>query len=469
MVEAWTTRFPLTSVVEKLRQFKFNPDRGWKPNEEFLPPPLLTNHVLPFNWGWHQNPHIIQTVNQATGEAALLNRSVSRKFQIEYLSNDAEDTPKVPPLPVPNDPELLSLIGSLNAALEERPLWTRRALSNRVGNSPYLYLLKHALQHVGYQFKGGPFRDAVIKFGVDPRSDPKYRKYQTVFFKLYEEEEKGPFRKWHDNRSTYLSKRTKLVDLTTHLFDGKSLTLDGKIWQFCDITDPYLAQLVKNSPVCKDFNSAGSGYFYNGSWAKIRAVMKLKLTAIRLGKTIDDEDFEKTIHRVPDIVEDNQRASSRISVPVPDIKLTAAERQKLEDTGFGSLGGSKWKSDAKSNARKSRLRDRRMNEKKTNAKEAHRSGSQGNMGPSTGTSALDPALMFSGTDVEVKNMGRAEFREYLDAYDEEFGPDDEGYGDSDLDDYRSQDEDEEGHGSDGAGGTDLSRSYTPRAEPAAGK
>lgn len=467
----WSTGFLLTCLVEKLRQFKFNLSKGWKPNEEFVPPPVLTNHVLPFNWGWHQNPHIIQTVNQATGEVGLLNRSRSRKFQIEYLSHDAEHTPTAPPTDIPDDPELLSLIDSLNEALEERPLWTRRALSNRVGHSPYLYLLKPALQYVGYQFKGGPFRDAVIKFGVDPRSDPKYRMYQTIFFKLYEEDDdKGPFRKWHDNRTTNFTKRTRLTNLTTHVFDGKSLTLDGKIWQYCDITDPYLVQLIQNAPVCKEFNSNGPGYFYSGSWSKIRAVMKLKLTAIRLGKTIDDEDFENTIHKIPDIVDDPKKANVIINVPVPDIKLTEEEFQKLEEAGFGNLGGNKWKTDGKGNARKIRLRDQRINERRTRTTEHDRSSAQRSMTPTTDMPTLDPALRFSGQDqvggVEAKDMGREQFRQYLDAYDEEYGPDDEDYGDSDLDDYQSQDEDDEGNGSDGADGPDFSRSNVPRTEPA---
>lgn len=381
----------------------------------------------------------------------MLNRSLSRKFQIEYLSHDAEDTPNGPPSDIPNEPEMLGLIGELNEALNERPLWTRRALSNRVGNSPYLYLLKPALQYVGYQFKGGPFRDAVIKFGIDPRLDPKYRMYQTIFFKLYEEEEKGPFRKWHDNRSMYLSKGTKLTDLTTHLFDGKSLTLDGKVWQFCDITDPYLVHLIQNAPVCSEFNSAGSGFFYNGSWAKIRAVMKLKLTAIRLGKTIDDAEFEQLIHRVPDIVEDNKKTSNRIGVPVPDIKLTDTEREKLKATGFSALGGSKWKSDLQGNARKSRLRDRRANERKAKAQEADRGSTPRDVLPSIETPNLDPALARErgaggiGQGVQVRNVEREAFGDYLDAYDEELDPDDDDYGDreSDIVNYGSQDDENE--------------------------
>ena len=450
VIQPYNAQLLLMILVENLRKFKFNPAMGWKPQDEILPPPLLTNHVLPFNWGWHQNPNIIQTVDQETGETGLLNRSRSRKFQIEYLSHDAEDTPTGPPPSIPNDPDLVSLIGELNEALNERPVWTRRALSNRLGNSPNLYLLKSALQYVGYQFKGGPFRDAVIKFGIDPRSDPKYRMYQTIFFKLYEEEEKGPFRRWRDNRSGYLAKRAVLTNLTTHLFDGKSLTLDGKIWQFCDITDPYLAQLIQKAPVSKEFSSKGCGFFCNGSWSKIRAVMKLKLTAIRLGKTIDDAEFEKVIHRVPDIVEDNRKESSRIAVPLPDIKLTDEERKKLEATGWASMGGSKFKTDAQGNARKARLRDRRVQEKRVKEQAENRSASQDVL-PSVETPSGDPALALDGTSrveqsVELTNMGKEELGEYLDAYEEEeLGPKDvdSGEGESDIEDYGSHDEDEE--------------------------
>jgi general transcription factor 3C polypeptide 5 (transcription factor C subunit 1) len=466
--------------VDKIRQFKFNPERGWKKNEELIPPPILTHHVLPFNWGWHQNPNIIQTVNQTTGESALLNRSRSRKFQIEYLGHNAEDTPQKSPFEVPNDPDLQKLIIELKEALEERPLWTRRALANRIGNSPQFYLFKFALQYVGYQFKGGPFRDVVIKFGIDPRTDSKYRMYQTIFFKLYEEEEKGPFRKWHDNRSISLSKRTKLKDLTTHLFDGKSLTLDGKVWQFCDITDPFLANLIKNAPVCHEFSSTGDGYFYNGSWAKIRAVMKLKLAAIRLGKTINDADFD-VIHKIPDIVEDNKKISNKIGVPLPDIKLTDEEREKLRAKGLGSLGGSIRRGDAKGKARKTRLRDRHAGERRAKSLEAQKAGGLPSLLPSIGTSVLDPALSrvdphgVDGVDQDVQ-AGNGEGMEAGDDMDidddEDSGLEDEdsddvdGDGESDLDDDRLRGADEEGNGSNVEDVTDYSKYYIPRVAPA---
>lgn len=441
--------------MEKIRQFEFDPSRGWKKNEEIVPPPVLTNHVLPFNWGWHQNPNIIETVNEATGESGLLNRSKSRKYQIEYLSHNVENTPKKSPFPVPDDPDLQKFVKELQEALDERPLWTRRALANHLGNSPYLYMFKSALQYVGYQFKGGPFRDAVIKFGIDPRNDPKYRDYQTIFFKLYDEDEKAPFRKWQDNRPTGISKRTKRTDLTTHLFDGKSLTLDGKVWQFCDITDPLLAKLVRTAPVADQFDTGGAGWFNNGSWAKIRAVMKLKLTVIRLGKTIEDEEFEAVIHKVPDIIDANKKMGHRIGVPLPDIKFTDAEREKLKAGGISGFGGSKWKTDFQGHARKLRLRDQRVAERKALAEGLH--ATQDLMPSIEMSEAGSPLIQDGGRRSRGGDQGvqpgtaeGAEVGNYSDLDDEdESNFEDEDFDDGESDDDRSLGDEDEGNGSDG--------------------
>ncbi|CZR69071.1 related to TFC1 TFIIIC (transcription initiation factor) subunit, 95 kD [Phialocephala subalpina] len=324
----------LAGNADKLREFKLDPSRGWKPNEDFLPGPILTTHTIPFNWGWHQNPNIFEETDQATGQVKLVNRQGVKKTKLEYLSKDTSSIPMGPHMSDPIDnPELLQLIMDLRQALEERPLYTRRALVNRVGSSPDLYLFKDALQHVGYQFKGGPFRDCVIKFGVDPRSDPKYRQYQTLFFKLYEEEEKVEGMQWKDVRTSYnISKKgaTK-EDRESHIFDGKTLVLDGKIWQMCDITDPLMARLVEDSPYRDKCDNDMDGWFPEGSMAKIRAIMKVKLVGVRIQKDLRDEDFANALAH-PDFVPG--RTSKRIYVPVPDIRLTPAEIEDLKQRGL---------------------------------------------------------------------------------------------------------------------------------------
>ncbi|RDL36349.1 uncharacterized protein BP5553_05701 [Venustampulla echinocandica] len=320
----------LTGQVDKIRQFALKPERGWRKNDEFMPPPAMSSQSLPFNWGWHQNPHVQPEIDETTGKEVLRNRSKAKKAMVDYLAYDAASIPHTHPYGMPEDADLQALVGEIEAVMEERPIWTRRALTNRVANSPFLYQIRHAFRYVGYQFRGGPWRDAIIKFGVDPRSDKKYRSYQTMFFKLFDEEEKHTGRVWHDVRTGYsVSKRNAhdKINQTTHLFDGKSLTLDGKIFQVCDVTDPLLAQLMRDAPYSDTCDPRSDGWFVNGAWAKIKAIMRTKLTAVRLGKEVPDDAFKISLS-MPDIVPG--RNSRKLHIPVPDIGITEEEMKELK-------------------------------------------------------------------------------------------------------------------------------------------
>ncbi len=155
--------------------------------------------------------------------------------------------PRVPTEAPSELPDLGSLhpltqqtVRRLRELLEERPLWTRRALSNQmsVGGA----VLKYAWQYSGYMFRSGPWRDSLVKFGVDPRSDPKYRIYQTLTFQL---PSNGKDAQWRGERTRYRKyKRGKLRNRNSHIFDGKNVSLDGKVWQVCDIMDPLLKGLL---------------------------------------------------------------------------------------------------------------------------------------------------------------------------------------------------------------------------------
>jgi general transcription factor 3C polypeptide 5 (transcription factor C subunit 1) len=291
----------------------------------------MTNHTLPFNWGWHQNPNIAEEFDPVTGKSVLTNSSRLVKPKMEYLNHYMESVPQGPSRQIPDDPPLQELINELTIAYNERPIWTRRAVINRVSHSSRLYLIREALPYIGYRFKGGPFRDAIIKYGVDPRKDRRFRKYQTLYFVLQEEEDRVTGTPWQDPRTAItISKKTgKKTDATTHLFDGKNLTLDGRLFQMCDVTDPLLARLIRDAPVRQEFEPEYDGWFYNGSIAKIKGIMKAKLLALRNGKEVEDEDFKAALE-TPDIVPN--RLAKQIAVPVPNMKLTASAIQKLRES-----------------------------------------------------------------------------------------------------------------------------------------
>jgi general transcription factor 3C polypeptide 5 (transcription factor C subunit 1) len=206
-------------------------------------------------------------------------------------------------------------------------------LTNRVGFSRTLHLLRAALHYVGYQFTGGPFRDCLIRYGLDPRKEKKYRIYQTFFFKIYDDVEKTPDRLWHDVRPPYtLAKRSgEEINSTSHIFDGKNLTLDGKVWMACDITDPLLAQLIRDAPYRSVCETSRDGWFFNGTMAKIKAVMRMKLIAIRVQKQLPLDFFEGAL-ATPDIVL-AKPTSKGIVIPMPGIILTEAKIASLRKQG----------------------------------------------------------------------------------------------------------------------------------------
>ena len=301
-----------------------------------MPPPAHTNQTLPFNWGWHQNPQLSMEVNQVTGETTLIHSAAVRKSKVDYVPADILSVPQSSPYEIPEDPGVRAVVAKLTEALNERPVWTRRALGNRIGHEKLPVSILKALHHVVYQFKGGPFRDAVIKYGIDPRTDKKYRNYQTVVFQIYDEEGKGFLKQWKDVRTNVpLSKNVVREDPTTHIFDGKTLALDGKIWQLCDITDPLLVRLINTSTLRDEYEPKSDGYFSNGAWAKIHAIMRTKLIAIRAHATLTDSDLEDAIN-VPDVHNDNRKESRYISVPVPDIRLAGTAAVQMVEDGEDS-------------------------------------------------------------------------------------------------------------------------------------
>ena len=80
--------------------------------------------------------------------------------------------------------------------------------------------------HVAYMWRAGPWRDTCVVYGIDPRNDPKYRKYQSIFFQFE------------------VDSKMKARDKNSHIFDGKILVKDGRCFQLCDITDPLLKSLI---------------------------------------------------------------------------------------------------------------------------------------------------------------------------------------------------------------------------------
>ncbi|KAI0969721.1 RNA polymerase III transcription factor IIIC subunit-domain-containing protein [Xylaria arbuscula] len=277
----------------KLRQFKLDEGVATSPGLEIVPPPHFTDKVIGFNYNYEQNPGIVDQGLNAEGETRLVNRQGRNKFSYgHFIHHDAFPAPEQPTR-IDGEAQKIpdSLMQQLHDAMEKRPIWTRRAIVNQVRGNYTESVLKVALQLTGYQFRGGPFRDAIVKYGIDPRHDPKYRQYQTLSFKLAKNLVGATKVPWQTIRRGQVRSYSKNDNPTSHIWDGESYSTDGKLWQICDITDPFMVDIITNAPVRSECDLSESGWFPRGSWQKIKAAMKAKMIAItkdRLGTEGDD-------------------------------------------------------------------------------------------------------------------------------------------------------------------------------------
>ena len=151
-------------------------------------------------------------------------------------------------------PDIQAAIRDVRAEFEKRPIMTRRVLLNILGRDRF-EKIRVAYGYVAYGFNSGPWRDCFIKFGVDPRSDPKYRHYQSMMFQTFrrEKNETNTYVKpalWTQNENTTGdSAGSRTAGGRGHIFDGQTVSRDGKVWQACDITDPVIRQVLDISDI----------------------------------------------------------------------------------------------------------------------------------------------------------------------------------------------------------------------------
>ncbi|GJC93419.1 RNA polymerase iii transcription factor [Colletotrichum higginsianum IMI 349063] len=318
--------------ITQMRDFKFVDGVDQGPNVDIIPPPVWTPMTLPFIYNYSQNPYVRSELDQA-GQTKLINTQLPTLIGY-FLKADQYPIPDGPQSPYDGtDEEVTHCIARMQEAMEERPIWTRRSLMNKLGSIVRnANVMKRCVGYVGYQFRGGPWRDAIIKYGIDPRTDPAYRMYQTMIFNMRKLQAGHIGETWHAIRSLRTEQRQPQGDNhESHVFDGKSYWTDGKVWQICDISDPLIAKLFAEAPQRPEVDIYNSGWYHQGTWAKAKGIMKTKMIAIQFGRKLKDDDFSG-IFDVRDTTP--PPGASSVHVPLPDLELTDAEKRVLYGRRF---------------------------------------------------------------------------------------------------------------------------------------
>ncbi|EED17763.1 RNA polymerase III transcription factor subunit, putative [Talaromyces stipitatus ATCC 10500] len=293
---------------EKMRKFDISMSRGETKNVDLIPPPAFTKTFIPFQYTYRQNP-TVKLSQDTSGNVTAINTQMPNKVFTHLVTCDVPEVPSEPREGIPPisslDPDLQNVIATVQKLFEERLAWTRRALLNAIPGKDQRYVLKYAISYVGYIFRSGPWRDAIVKLGHDPRKDVESRKYQTFVFRILAREPEigrdgGGSAKQHQQSTTSGSSRgfsgldissiptvTHTENPNSHLWTGKApLALDGKIWMVCDIVDPILKQILyppnadPNTFLRSECEIFSDGWYGSGTIAKVKVIMRQKIHAL---------------------------------------------------------------------------------------------------------------------------------------------------------------------------------------------
>lgn len=262
-----------------------------------------------------------------------------------------------PPLEA-QEPVLQETVAVLKKLFEERPAWTRRALRNMLKTNEQRYALRHAVAYVGYIFRSGPWRDAIVRLGCDPRTDPEFRKYQTFIFRI-DRRDAELSRDGRDGRRNAAPRsiepsintnkgRTDEETSTSHLFTGHPpLPLDGKIWMLCDIVDPIIKGILfpENSPtgfLREECDPVVDGWFGEGTLAKAKTIMRNKIHAMTQNQPVPDDSEFECILSFPDHVRPDDDNLAEFFLP-PEVQ-SSRSTQLATEVRATVKGSMRWRS-----------------------------------------------------------------------------------------------------------------------------
>lgn len=173
-------------------------------------------------------------------------------------------------------PYVRSIIAAIKEELEYRPIITRHILYNKIGWDKR-DIIREAAVYCGYFFTSGPWREALIEWGLDPRKDPFYRRYQTVSFTTFLKTGQSRSMQAWDRHVRDLAQLSREELQTQHIFDGVTASRTGNIFHFCDITDPLLRKILDTEDLRTTCAPTFQGWYHVGTWAKATVILKDKM------------------------------------------------------------------------------------------------------------------------------------------------------------------------------------------------
>ncbi|KAF2743551.1 hypothetical protein M011DRAFT_489681 [Sporormia fimetaria CBS 119925] len=281
--------------LSTIKSFSLNTAPG--PDLE-QPMPVSAEYLqMPVHYAYKfQQNQFVKYTADSKGEVNIQKRhTVNGYYFIDMNAKSVPTKPK-PNLP-PEDtltPYVQRMIADIRAQLEERPIITRQILYNRIGWDKR-DRIREAAVFCGYFFTGGPWREALVRWGVDPRKDPSYRKYQTISFISFDKLGTERSRYNADRHLRELAQTDASELRNQHIFDGVTVGHTGNIFMFCDITDPMIRKVLDTKDIRSTCAPTFQGWYHIGTWAKATVILKDKMNRIIKGEPPDPELYERAL------------------------------------------------------------------------------------------------------------------------------------------------------------------------------
>ncbi|KAI5284559.1 tau 95 subunit of transcription factor TFIIIC, partial [Ascosphaera aggregata] len=236
----------------KLKNFDIDMAKGQIKDVDIVPPPTLSRGDIPFTYLYRQNLAVKQSVTKS-GQITTINIQQPNRVLTHLVPFDIAEVPSAPHQDCPPleevDQDVKDTVKTLSVLFETRAAWTRRALRNSLPTEEQKQALRHAIPHVAYVFRSGPWRDAIVRFNYDPRKDKEAHIYQTFMFRILATYEKDTAKDVgsdglatapviattivSNRRNTYTRPSATAVSTlsNSHIFTGKPpIYHDGKMW-----------------------------------------------------------------------------------------------------------------------------------------------------------------------------------------------------------------------------------------------
>ncbi|OIR58100.1 MAG: transcription factor TFIIIC complex A box associated subunit Sfc1 [Amphiamblys sp. WSBS2006] len=212
---------------------------------DVMPPPVLCTHRIPF-------------FSRARTRSPLGKPPTS-----SYLVTFDCPFPKTE-IGLPKTPS--EHLPALRRLFQERSIATRTYITEKL---PFIEkeALKDILPYCAVYYNNGPWRGCWAKRDFNPKTDPNTRHYQTVFIKGTLLEDIGdPLFRTKDR----------------FVFDGKKLSSEIQLLQYCDLTDPAIRVLIDSAPIRAE-PSFVDGWLPDRTKIRLKAAIREKIKEILLG------------------------------------------------------------------------------------------------------------------------------------------------------------------------------------------